>query len=57
MDALTFQPARPAEELCGPARRAQGLRRLGLGMLLAFTLKGLVTTSLMVLALLQLTGV
>ena len=56
MSALPFRPARPAEELCGPASRVPGWRRLGFGVLLAFTLKGLLTGSLMLAAVLQLTG-
>ncbi len=52
---MRFEPARPANELCGPSR-PQFLRRFGLGVILAFTLKGLVTGSLLVAALLQLAG-
>ena len=55
MRALPFAPARRAEEVCGPVRRT-GWRRLGFGLVLAFTLKGLATGSLMLVALLQLTG-
>jgi len=56
MNALPFRPARPADELCGPAPKSPGWRRLGFGVLLAFTLKGLLTGSLMLAAVLQLTG-
>ena len=58
MSTIPFRPARPADELCGPARGRHegGWRRLGFGVLLAFTLKGLLTGSLMLAAVLQLTG-
>ena len=56
MQALPFRPARPADEPCGPARAGGRLRRLGRGVLLAFALKGLLTGSLMLAALLNLAG-
>ena len=55
MRAAPFMPARPADEVCGPARRGR-FRRLGIGLVLAFTLKGLASGSLILVALLQLTG-
>ncbi len=52
---MRFEPARPADEVCGPARMRL-LRRLGTGVILAFCAKGIVTTGLLAYALFKLSG-
>lgn len=52
---MRFEPARPADEVCGPPRM-QVLRRLGIGVVLAFCAKGIVTSGLIAYALFKISG-
>ena len=52
---MRFDPLRPADDVCGPPR-TQLLRRFGIGVIVAFCAKGVVTSGLIAYALLKLSG-